>query len=61
MLSLSLFVFFVFFFFFFMSPFQNNDDIQHVVTVHDAFGKGFVKTMKVTALIMHLLQRKPTW
>lgn len=27
---------------------KNNDDVQHKVIVHDAFGKGFIKTMKVS-------------
>ena len=26
---------------------QNNEDIQHKVIVHDAFGKGFIKSVKV--------------
>lgn len=37
-----------------MCVFQNNADIQHNVIVHEAFGKGFIKQMKVSFLVFPL-------
>ena len=38
--------------------FQNNEDIQHKVIVHDAFGKGFIKSVKVGLSVLCSKKKK---
>ena len=37
---------------------QNNEDIQHKVIVHDAFGKGFIKSVKVGLSVLCSKKKK---
>ena len=41
--------------------FQNNEDIQHKVIVHDAFGKGFIKSVKVGLSVLCSKKKKKSF